>query len=354
MMLRLSSIWFSKVKAERIEDNSSLLKIFFPIAIFFVGCATSAQTRFEYEDQQMGTQIRLVFYASDRITADSVSKAVFSRIDELNTRLSDYLEDSELNKLCRRPKQAVKVSGDLFKALFKSVEISKKSGGAYDITAGPIIRLWRDARKSKILPKSKEIRKALNVVDYRNITFLGKDEVRLEKENMQLDLGGIGKGFAADEVLKVLAAHGINSALVDMGGDITVGNPPPDKEYWTLAFYYYNKEGKEIAQKIKLKNQAIATSGDLYQFLEVDGIRYSHIVDPKTGMALNSRIQVTVIALNGTMADGYASAFSVMGISKTKEKIDQIKGLNAFIVEQEPNKHLQWNSDGFHKFFLKN
>ncbi len=315
---------------------------------------TSAQIRFEYEGQKMGTQIRLVFYASDPVVADSASKAVFSRIDELNTILSDYLEDSELNQLCQRPKQPVKVSGDLFEALFESVEIAKSTEGAFDITAGPLIRLWRDARKSKILPNSKEIKKALKVVDHRNITFLGKDEVRLEKENMQLDLGGIGKGFAADEALEVLKAHGIYSALIDMGGDITVGDPPPDMEYWTLAFYYYDKEGKEVAQKIKLKNQAIATSGDLYQFLEVDGIRYSHIVDPKTGMALNSRIQVTVIAPKGTLADGYASAFSVMGIGKTKEKIDQIRGLNAFIVEQAPHKHLQWISDGFQGFFLTN
>src|SRR5690606_30194410 len=118
---------------------------------------------------------------------------------------------------------------------------------------------------------------------------------------MQLDLGGIGKGFAADEAINVLRENGIHAALVDMGGDITVSEPPPNKEYWVLGFSYFDEKGEEIFKKIRLKNQAIATSGDLFQYTLIDGKRYSHIIDPKNGMALSNRIQVTTMAPNGTM-----------------------------------------------------
>ena len=318
------------------------------ICLFVISVATLyGQDRFEFEHQQMGTQIRLVCYTSNQKMADSASNAVFTRIDDLNSILSDYLVDSELNKLCRETRRDVVISDDLYKVMLESVEISKTSTGAYDITAGAIIRLWRAAKKSSKLPTDEEIKQAMGSVGYQNLTFKAWGLVRLEKEDMQLDLGGIGKGFAADEALKILHSFGLKQVLIDMGGDIVVGDPPPQKEHWTLAFYYYDEDGKEVTQKLALKNQAVATSGDLYQFMEIDGIRYSHIVDPKTGMALQNNIQVTTIAPNATMADGYASALSVMGIAKAPLLVDTIKDLEAFMVQRSQAGYSQWNSKNF-------
>lgn len=325
------------------------------IVLFLVlSIGSNAQTRFEYQHQQMGTQIRLVLYASGRIQADSASKAVFARIDELNAKLSDYLEDSELNALCAHTKKDVPVSSDLYVILKVAVAISKQTKGAFDVTAGPLIRLWRKVRKTKIIPSKSEMKKALRKVGYQHILFPDENTIRLEKKGMRLDLGGIGKGFAADEVLKVLKVYGITSALVDMGGDIRVSNPPPNKEYWVLAFSYYNVDGKEIVQKIELKNQAVATSGDLYQFIEIDDIRYSHIVDPKTGMALTNSIQVTTIAPNGTLADAYASAFSILGINDSKQKLKIIPNIEAFLVQRSKTNYQQWDSKGFEQFLINN
>ena len=164
---------------------------------------------------------------------------------------------------------------------------------------------------------------------------------------MKLDLGGIGKGFTADEVIKVLESHDVRSALVDMGGDIRVSNPPPNKECWMLAFSYYNEDDVEVVKKIRLKNAAVATSGDLYQFVEIDGIRYSHIIDPLTGLALNNSIQVTTIADNATEADAFASAFSVMGVARTADFIKTKSEIDVFIVQKSKNSFKQWNNSNF-------
>ncbi len=146
---------------------------------------------------------------------------------------------------------------------------------------------------------------------------------------------------------------GIKSALIDMGGDISVADPPPQMPYWTLGFSYFDAEGKEILQKVRLRNQAMATSGDLYQYVEINGRRYSHIVDPRTGMALDTGIQATVIASNATLADAYASAVSVMGIENTKIMGKGLRNIEVFLLERSPDRYRQWNSEGFETLLLQ-
>ena len=325
-------------------------KITLPLIFLFSFLTTYSQTRFEYDYQQMGTQIRLVFYASDKQKADSVAHLAFKRIDVLNSKLSDYLENSELNNLCKQVGQDVLVSEDLYSILMEANGISKKTKGAFDVTVGPLIRLWREARKRNELPDKAELDSVKQSVGYQYIKFPKKNTVRLSKHGMQLDLGGIGKGYTADEVLEVMEKNGIFSALVDMGGDISVSDSPPNREYWILAFSYYNKKGKEISQKIKLKNQSVATSGDLFQSIEIDGIRHSHIINPKTGMALTNSIQVTTIAENGAMADAYASAFSVLGFEGAKAITQELTNFKLFMVGYSKDGHQQWSSPGFIKF----
>lgn len=311
---------------------------------FFCG---NAQKRVSYTHQQMGTQIGLVFYAPDSLKADSVAQLVFDRIDELNLILSDYLPQSELNRLVKKVNVNVKVSEDLFNILKLSEAINIKTNGAFDVSMGPVVALWRAARKNGVLPTDQQIEAAKNRSGFNNIRVLPNSEVTLSTSGMQLDLGGIGKGYAADEAIALLKEMGIQSALVDMGGDITVSDAPPDKAYWTLGFSYYDSKGNEIFTKIKLKNQAVATSGDLYQYFNIDGNRYSHIVDPQTGIAITNNIQVTTIAPNGAMADAYASALSVLGVEKGKFLLNYTPGLEAFMVADIPDAYQKWNTSGF-------
>ena len=325
---------------------------FFIILLLFTFFKAHAQGRFEYTHQQMGTQIRLVLYATNNDKADSVASLAFNRIDALNEKLSDYLDSSELSLLTKQVQKAIVVSDDLYRVLTKAIEISDATKGAFDISAGPLIQLWRKTRKTKILPSKLQLEIAKQNVGYTNIQFPKENVVLLNTSAMQLDLGGIGKGFAADEVITILESYGIRSALVDMGGDIRVSNPPPGKEHWVLAFSYFNEVGKEVIKKIRLRNAAVATSGDLFQFVEIDGVRYSHIINPYTGMALNNSVQVTTIANNATEADAYASAFSVMGISNVKNNGKVLTNLEVFIVDLSKEGYSQWNSEGFNQYVL--
>lgn len=332
----------------RTKGFSILIYLFvFPLFI-------AAQKKYEFSHQQMGTQIGLIFYAPENVDAEAVAKSVFQRIDDLNATLSNYIANSELNNLGKSTNIEVGVSHDLFHILKMSVVYAKNTDGAFDITLGPLINLWKAALKQGRLPTEEEIASALERTGYRNIEFPTDRSVILHKTGMQLDLGGIGKGFAADEAIKVLQENGINAALVDMGGDITVSGPPPHKEYWVLGFGYFNEGGDEVFNKIKLRNQAIATSGDLYQYTLIDGKRYSHIIDPKSGRALSNRIQVTTMAPNGTIADAYASALSVLGIKEGKGIVKETAGLEVFMVENIPGQYERWSTPGFLDHILEN
>jgi len=325
---------------------------FFVIFLLFTCFEGHAQERFEYTHQQLGTQIRLVFYATDNDKADSVASLAFNRIDELNKKLSDYLDKSELNLLVNQVQKEVVVSDDLYRVLKNANEVSEATNGAFDISAGPIIQIWRKTRKTKILPSKLQLEFAKQNVGYTYIKFPKKNKVLLKTNAMQLDLGGIGKGFAADEVITVLESNGIRSALVDMGGDIRVSNPPPGKEHWILAFSYFNEEDEVIIKKIGLKDAAVATSGNMYQYVEIDGKKYSHIINPITGMALTKSIQVTTIAKDATEADAFASAFSVMGISNVKNNGKVLTNLEVFMVDNSKEGYRQWNSEGFNQYLL--
>lgn len=323
---------------------------FFLIFLLFTSFEVHAQERFEYTHQQMGSQIRLVFYTTNNDKADTVAALAFNRIDELNNKLSDYLDNSELSLLANQVQKEVVVSDDLYRILKKANEVSEATNGAFDISAGPLVQLWRKTRKTKTLPTSSDLVEAKQNVGYKFIEFPKDNVVLLNTSAMQLDLGGIGKGFTADEVIKVLELNGVTSALVDMGGDIRVSNPPPGKEHWVLAFSYYNEKRKEVIEKIGLKDAAVATSGDMYQYVEIEGKTYSHIINPQTGMALNNRIQVTAIAKNAAMADAYASAYSVMAFGNGN--IKEFPNLEIFMVSHSNEGYSHWNSPGFYDYIL--
>jgi thiamine biosynthesis lipoprotein len=282
----------------------------------------------------MGMPFQLVVYARDEDSANAAATAVFARIKQLNGVMSDYDPDSELMQLCRTAGsgQAVKVSRDLQSVLSRALDLSKKSDGAFDVTVGPVVKLWRKARKTKTMPPADELADALKRVGYRNIRI---DEqagtVELLVPGMQVDLGGIGVGYAIDEALTVLETKGIKSALVDGSGDIGVSDPPPGQLGWRIGIAPLDPE-KTPSRYLILKNGAVTTSGDAYQFVEIGGKRYSHIVDPKTGLGLTERSSVTVIARNCTIADSYTKAVSVLGPEKGLALIDATAGAAAIIM----------------------
>jgi len=284
----------------------------------------------------MGTTFRITLYATDRPTAKRAADAAFARIAELDGVMSDYKKDSELMRLCRafatEVAAPVKVSDDLFFVLHKAEELSTQADGAFDVTVGPVVQLWRLARRTQELPDPKEFARARERVGYKKVKLdPQKKTVQLLTPGMQLDLGGIAKGYAADEALKRLRdTFAIPQALVAASGDIRCGDPPPGADGWKVEIAPIAKSQKP--RTLTLANAAVSTSGDLEQFVEIKGVRYSHVLDPKTGLGLTGRRSVTVIAPNGITADSMTKAVSVLPRERALELVEETQGAAAYIV----------------------
>jgi thiamine biosynthesis lipoprotein len=303
-----------------------------------------ALTRFEFSQPRMGTLFRIILYAPDAATASRASDAAFDRVSQLDDTMSDFRSGSELWALCRAAGgPPVKVSGDLFCVLSASQELAHRTDGAFDVTIGPVVQLWRRARRRHELPDSRRLDRARQLVSYKNLRLdPEKQTAQLVKKGMLLDLGGIAKGYAADQALGVLKQHEIQCALVAVGGDIAVSAPPPGKAGWRIEIAALESSSKLPLRYLSLRDAAVSTSGDAEQHIEIGGNRYSHIVDPRVGIGLVGRQSVTVVAPNATTSDCLATAISVLGPErgvKLAESTDGVALLFVEATEQGPRVH---------------
>jgi FAD:protein FMN transferase len=304
------------------------------ILAFCVLAAEPELTRFELRQTHMGTEFKIVLYCADAATARRASDAAFARIAALDAALSDYNPESELMRLCDRAGSgAVTVSKDLYRVLERSLEMSHESDGAFDVTVGPLVHLWRRARRQRKLPDADKLAAAKKLVGYQNIRLDPKARtVELLKPAMRLDLGGIAKGFASDEAVRVLRQEGINIALVAGAGDIAVSDPPPGSKGWRIAISPVQAAQPNPSRSLSLRNACVSTAGDAEQFVEIDGKRYSHIVDPRTGLGVVRRASVTVIAQDGATADSLDTAVYVLGPERGLALVEQTDGSAALYV----------------------
>jgi thiamine biosynthesis lipoprotein len=296
---------------------------------------TPVQERYEYSRFLMGTLFRIVVYSSSEERARQGSEAAFRRVEQLNQILSDWEKDSELNLLVRSASRVPQpVSPELMEVLEASFRLSELSEGAFDITSGPPVALWRRARQTGSLPSQPDIEAALSRVGYRRV-ILDRDAgtVSLASRGMQIDLGGIAKGYAVDQALKTLGENDLDRAMVDGGGDIVVSGAPPNRETWRVEIRKVNGLDWSFLP-IEIVNAAIATSGDVHQSFEIEGQRYSHIVDPRTGQATTSSVQVTVMAPTAMQADGLATALSVLTPGQGVELVESLSQTCARIVQR--------------------
>jgi len=284
---------------------------------------------FEAVEPHMGTLVGIKLYAGDEKQAATAFRAAFDRIAELDSILSDYRPDSELNRLCRTAaRHKVGVSSDLFRVLAASQSLAERSGGAFDVTIGPVIRVWREARRQRQLPAPEKLTEALSHCGYRKMHLDPEARtVVLDEDGMQLDLGGIAKGYAADEALAGLKHLGVSSALVAMSGDLVFSGAPPGHSGWRIVI-------GATGRVAELVDAAVSTSGDSEQHLDVDGRRYSHIVDPATGSALTNRLTVSVVASSGTIADGLATTICVLG-EQAGTRLASEYGVRSIYVRQD-------------------
>ncbi|MBM3990738.1 MAG: FAD:protein FMN transferase [Planctomycetes bacterium] len=305
-------------------------------ALGLLGAACAAPQRFEFSDAAMGTTFRIVLYADDAPAAERAALAAFARVRELDARLSDYRDDSEISRLSGTSGggEFVALSSDAWRVLALAQYFAQVSDGAFDATVGPAVALWRRARRQGELPSEARIADALERTGWRHVELdASTRSARLDRALMKLDCGGIAKGYALDAALDVLAQQGIERALVDGGGDVAARKAPPGSAGWIVAVRPFGNENTAVS--IVLENAALATSGDAYQSLELDGVRYSHIVDPRTARALVARTNATVLAADGASADALATALCVLGPREGLELAAR-EGCDARIAREGP------------------
>src|SRR5437667_485308 len=337
---------------------SRLSPRFWPL-LFFLACSCVATrppelNRFEFSQPQMGLPFHVVLYAPDQVAAEAAARAAFDRIRQLNDSLSDYDTDSELSRLSQTAGsgQAVKLSDDLWFVLERSRKLAEQTQGAFDVTVGPVVSLWRKARREKKLPDPAKLAEALKAVGYQELRLdAERHTAQLLARHMLLDLGAIAKGYAADEALKVLRTRGITRALVSGGGDMAAGDPPPGKKGWRIESAPIDATNAPVARFVLLARAGLATSGDLFQHLEIDGKRYSHIVDPRTGIGLTDHSLVTVIARDGITADSLATAVSVLGPEKGVRLVEKTKGAAVHITRMPGNEIEASESPRFRRYY---
>jgi FAD:protein FMN transferase len=285
----------------------------------------------------MGTLFTITLYATNGTIAHDAARAAFDRVAALEQKMSDYRADSELNLLCEKPVgQPIAISPDLFDIFEKAQHISDLSNGAFDITVGPFVRLWRFSRKRKALPSASEVLQARAAVGWKNLHLDRRHHTAtLLVPNMRLDLGGIAKGYAADEALRVLKSHGIDRSMIAASGDFAIGRPPPNRPGWKIGITAMDEHQNRAERFLLLHDCGISTSGDTEQAIEIGGVRYSHIVDPHTGLGLTNRIQASVVAPNATLTDALATTVCVLGIERSRTVIGRVRNAGALILTKE-------------------
>ncbi|AKD58237.1 FAD:protein FMN transferase [Spirosoma radiotolerans] len=306
-------------------------------------------SRFSFRRGLMGTQFNVIFYAPDSLTAQRANASVNARMDSLNQIMSDYLDGSEINELSKTAGSGkwVPVSVDLFAVLKKAKMIASRSNGCFDPTLGPLTLLWRRAVRRKEFPTDTERHRARRAVGYRLMDLDSTTRsVRLRRTGMRLDVGGIGQGYAIDEAIKRLSNFGIKSALIDIGGDILVSDPPPGSQGWRVSIGSGTRDDADTTT-IFLKNAAVTTSGDTYRFLEYKGQRYSHIMDPRSGLGLQHFVRTTVLAPDGYRADALTKVFSVAGLRKSRRLVKRFPGVKLLILENKRGQLHRWQSAPF-------
>ncbi len=304
------------------------------------------EQRFRHQFPAMGVQFQVVLYCDNVSLATSLFEKCEQRAQSLNQVFSDYIDDSEAAQLSSAETNIrLKVSRDLWTVLNTSRQISQETGGAFDVTIGPLSHLWRTARKTHRVPDAATLTQAKEAVGWQKFELDQPSIVVLRAEHLQFDFGGIAKGYAADECLNLVQQAGIKSVLVDAGGDIALGNAPPGRPAgWVVAISagaYDSPPDSLPLHKLVLKNCGVATSGDSEQHLDAGRIRYSHIVDPRTGQAMTTRSNVTVIASTATTADALASALSVLTPDEGIQLVDRQADESALVVLDADQPHLR-------------
>jgi thiamine biosynthesis lipoprotein len=277
--------------------------------------APAQSIRYEASHDAMGTEFTVVAYGSDAKYLGEVANEIFAEIDRLDAQMSNYKAESEISTLNRAAaRRPVIVEPALFGLLQDSLRYSRETNGAFDITVGPLMQAWGFFRGQGRSPSRAELAAALDCVGYGHVHLdAGRREVRFDRQGVELDLGGIAKGYAVDRAVEILRENGVTAALVSSGTSTLYAlGAPPEERGWRVNVRDPFKAGK-VADVVWLKNYSLSASGSYEKFFTLRGKTYAHIMDPRTGRPVENMLATAVLAPSATQSDALSTAFFVLG-----------------------------------------
>jgi thiamine biosynthesis lipoprotein len=283
----------------------------------------------------MGTLVSITVVASDNEAGHKAVQAGFDEIKRLDRSLSTWVSTSELSQVnAEAGRRPVKVSAETLEIVARSIEMARLTEGGFNIAIGPAVELWSVTERQHI-PSDEELERLVALVDWTSIQ-LDRDEqtIFLPREGMRIDVGGIGKGYAADRAVDEMKRAGAQGGVVALSGDIKAFGQLPDAGGFPVGIKHPRREGELIAV-IDLKDEAISTAGDYERFFERDGVRYHHILDPKTLRPARSCQSVTVIGKEGTLVDGLDTGIFVLGPQRGMTLVERLPDVEAIIVDEQ-------------------
>ena len=297
----------------------------------------------------MGTIFKVSVHSEkSRNKVEDIVQGSFKIADEMDDRFSDYSAESEVSKFNKQESHIpFRISSELLELLTISQSLYHKTSASFEPAAGALTQLWRLSRKTKRLPDQKTLSLAIKASSFASLIIDRKNKTLTKKNHLtRLDFGGIAKGYTADKMLNYLQEHDLKSCSISAGGDVIVGNPPPGRLYWIIRINPFGDSNSET-MRVKLSNAAVSTSGNVEQFIQIGGKKYSHIVNPKNGLGLTTNHAAVVISNKGSMSDALATSISILGKSGLKI-LDHFPNTEAAIIDLNDNKVTK--SPNFNKF----
>jgi thiamine biosynthesis lipoprotein len=293
-------------------------------SLLFIPCTLLADECYQFQRPLMGTEFKITTYAPTKEQAETAAKEAFAEAENINAVASDYIADSELLGLSKKPiNTPIPVSPLLHRLVSEAKNMAALTDGAFDPTLGPLTKLWRESRRRHTLPTDATLAAAKNASGHQHLVCDPQNKtLTLTKPGMRLDLGGIAKGQAADAMLAVFIKYDLRSTSITAGGDVRLGDSPPGKKGWQVGVRTFDKN--QESSTLTLANCAVSTSGDLQQRIEINGVHYAHIIDPATGLGLTKPVAATVIAPTATQSDALATACCILTPDAAKKLISRI------------------------------
>lgn len=336
-----------------IKRPVALLLVVLSLLFVLLGCSRQPQI-FAYQGQTMGTTFTVKWVSSNTALDSKLAAQIDQLLIDINHSMSTYQNDSELSRINQRPAaESVTLSVGLTQVLKQALEISHSSGGAFDVTVGPLVNLWGFGPEGRIIraPAEADIEALRQRVGYHYIHLVGQQLSR--ERDVYIDLSAIAKGYGVDQVAELLESSGIMAYLVEIGGELRARGHKPDGGHWKIAIESPDSAERKVQRIIKVNDIGIATSGDYRNYFEENGVRFSHTINPVTGAPINHKLaSVTVLASNCATADALATAMMVLGPDQAEAYAEE-QEVEALLIIKSDEGFVEIMTPGFANYLVK-